>query len=215
MGPGWVGQLALPPELAAWLARQWDRAPVWLSSRLAMLQAAIRSIRRRVWVVATIGAFAVCAAFVLAHLPAAEVTNAFQSDGWETKAEPTAPALPPFAAGQDDPVAATIALLEVRAACLRDRSIACLDAVHASGSSSWAADAARIHEIESGGELILDPFDNRGEVSLTDLMGDTALMAVGPPATHGTDTAAASVLIIRTEAGWRFRSLIVGSTPVG
>jgi hypothetical protein len=105
-------------------------------------------------------------------------------------------------------------LLERRQQCLAERSVACLDAVHQPDSAAWNADVSRITAVQSGGELPEESFAP-GNATLIDRMGDTALLAIGPvgaePPTHAT----ASVLIIRTEAGWRIRSLLEGSAPLG
>lgn len=211
---GWSSQLALPPEIENWLGKLWAQAPDWLVSRLAVLQTAVRSVRRRVWVVAGVGLLAVATAVAIAQLPSGEQPSTASAAGGPTASATTAPVqlTAPLAAASDDPIVAAEALLELRAQCLRDRSILCLDAVHAPGSAAWQADAALIQAVQDGGEIGVDRFEAAGSLVLIDRMGDTALLAIRVEA---PENATASVLMIRTEAGWRFRSLPGGVAPLG
>src|SRR5690606_9178428 len=126
--------------------------------------------------------------------------------------EPPAPEQSEAIVG-DDPIAAVGELLTLRARCLHDRSILCLDSVHAADSAAWQADAERIRSVEDGSELSPDAFTPGNTASLVDRLGQTALVELATDAAGPTHTTA-SVLMIRTEAGWRFRSLVAGSAPV-
>jgi hypothetical protein len=73
------------------------------------------------------------------------------------------------------------------------------------GSSAFAADTARVSSIVSGEEIPDDPVRVAGSPTLVERLGDSALVALGAP-----ETAPASVLLMRTEAGWRFRDYYAG-----
>ena len=119
--------------------------------------------------------------------------------------------------GAEDPVSAAFRLLKARSECLADRDAACLTAVEQAGSPLLTADGALI---VAGGKLAPAPDSSR--LSLAETIGDAALIAVAPE-TNTTDgattgdagansrspetTKPASVLLIKTEAGWRLRAL--------
>ncbi|MHA6667999.1 protein kinase domain-containing protein [Homoserinimonas sp. A447] len=196
---------------AEWTARQAERLPEWLVDRLAGTVDAIRRVRRRVWLVAGSGLLAVVVAITLAQVPEAAPRAGNADATVDALTVPVQPVAPSVAAG-DDPVAAAVALLERREQCLRERSILCLDTVHQADSAAWHADATRIQGVEDGGELDEDVFAGSG-VSIIDRMGDTVLLAVDPGLGEPSGNATASVLMIRTEAGWRIRSLLEGAAP--
>ena len=202
------------PAVADWLAQLTGKFPTWLPDGLveglAGVPNAIRRVRRRVWVVAGIGVAAMVVAILLSQLPQAETQNPGPADGERIPVQPVAPSV----AESGDPVTAALALLERRGQCLVERSILCLDAVHQADSAAWHADASRIQNVQEGGELVGDAFapDN---VTIIDRMGDTVLLAVGPADAASSGNVTASVLIIRTEAGWRIRSLLEGAEPLG
>jgi hypothetical protein len=197
----------LPPEFAGWISERLAIAPDWLVSRATVLQGQLRSVRKSVWAIATVGLIAVIGAVVVAALPEKpdEPVPA-------ARAESPAPEVSEAIAG-DDPIAAVHELLSLRARCLHDRSILCLDSVHAADSAAWQADAERIRTVGDGEELSPDAFPPGSTASLVDRLGQTALVELAAGAAAPTDTTA-SVLMIRTEAGWRFRSLVAGSAPV-
>ncbi len=103
---------------------------------------------------------------------------------------------------EDDPVAAFGDLVQARNSCIRDLSILCLDTVLQAGSAAMDADAALIRSIErgDGSTELVDPV----EVRLAERMGDAALL------TFEADSEPASVLLVKTEAGWRIRSYVAG-----
>ncbi|HEU4808965.1 MAG TPA: protein kinase [Homoserinimonas sp.] len=206
-----IDRFPLPPVVSEWIAGESRKLPDWLVSRLAGVVGAIRSVRRKVWVVAAIGLAAVVAAIVLTQWP----TNASeQATSFPEVEEATEPPVAPSVAGGDDPVAAAMALLELRAQCLAERSILCLDTVHQPDSAAWQSDISRIQGVQEGGELTEDAFAP-GSITLVDRIGDTVLLALGPGEQQQPGNATASVLMIKTEAGWRIRSLLEGSAPLG
>lgn len=106
----------------------------------------------------------------------------------------------------DDAVAAAAALLELRDDCLGRAEHACLDGVVPAGSALMAADRARIDATQRDGaaaERLAAPADLR---VVQELGGAVLLEASFPEAVP--QTAAASLLIVRSEAGWRLRDLL-------
>ena len=112
--------------------------------------------------------------------------------------------MPDAAIGGDDPVAAAGALIQLRRGCFEDRSIVCLDGVDQSGSVAWQSDVDSIRDLQNGGELGDPGPDTVG--ALVERLGGSALVSLGP-VQSGTN-ATASVLIVKTEAGWRIRSVL-------
>ncbi|KQQ95197.1 hypothetical protein ASF62_01230 [Leifsonia sp. Leaf325] len=112
-------------------------------------------------------------------------------------AETTQPAV-----SGDDPLAAAAVLLAARLTCLELGESSCLAAVD---QASSPLDTADRHALASGGEpLPLLPSD---ALSLIGRTGDAAIVAVpGPTA----ETPAASLLLMKGEAGWRLREVFEG-----
>lgn len=98
----------------------------------------------------------------------------------------------------DDAAAATAVLLEARVGCLRDVTVSCLSAVDHAGSPLAVADAAALADPGVVETLVLpirlgDEQQRLGESVLFE-----AFTAHDEPA---------SVLVVRTEAGWRLREI--------
>lgn len=116
---------------------------------------------------------------------------------------PATPAQNP-AVDADDPVAALTALLALRESCLDAMSEECLAGVDESGSSAEGTDVAYARALADGGELdaeqsIVDPVP-----VMRQRLGDAVLLDLA----NGAETGPASVLIMRTEAGWRIRDYL-------
>lgn len=132
--------------------------------------------------------------------------------GGQVAARPTAPharASMPAAtsptttlSGSGNPVDATFALLRARHECLQRRSVSCLTDIDQPGSPISAADAAAVEAGRSPADV---PESSR--LSLTESLGDAAVISVAPST---RTTKPASILVIRTEAGWRLRSVFEG-----
>ncbi len=106
----------------------------------------------------------------------------------------------------DDAVAAAAALLKLRDDCLGRAEHACLDGVLQAGSALMVEDRARIDATQRDGvaaERLGAPADLR---VVQELGGAVLLDASFPEAVP--QTAAASLLIVRSEAGWRLRDLL-------
>ncbi len=104
----------------------------------------------------------------------------------------------------DDPLAAVVLLIALRSGCLRELSLLCLEGVDQPGSAALAADRELVLALRSGREaqvVEVDPLDPR----LIERLGDSVLVELGP------ETAPASLLLMRGEAGWRIRDWIAGA----
>ncbi|MEO6505770.1 MAG: hypothetical protein ABIW36_03480, partial [Terrimesophilobacter sp.] len=115
----------------------------------------------------------------------------------------------------DDPVEATRQLLQARAGCLHGRAAGCLDGVDQKDSAAMdndtriitsgegTASATRVGEIQAPEDLL---FPIAG-ATLVERLGDGALVSV---TLFGSGTAPVSVLVVRTESGWRIRDVLIG-----
>jgi len=101
---------------------------------------------------------------------------------------------------EDDPVEAFTTLFRVRNDCIRDLSILCLDAVLQPDSAAMADDVELIRSLErgDGGHPVIEPAD----IAVEERMGDAALLS------YLDNEQPASVLMIKTEAGWRIRGYV-------
>jgi len=106
----------------------------------------------------------------------------------------------------DDPVAAASVLLAAREGCLRDLVGSCLREVDHEGSPLLAADLAYLAE---PGATAPSEADCQELVERARWGGSALLACDGP------GTATASVLVVRTEAGWRLRELVPEKDRVG
>jgi hypothetical protein len=162
----------------------------------------LRAVRTPVWVAAASVVIALIAALVLvpADAPAAV----------EPAAVVTETPLPVVADSPiigDDPVAAMPTLLATRDDCISAMSIVCIDGVDQSGSQAADADLALVRGLQDGGEIPDDATIPIGEITLVERLGDTVLLDLGRTS---ADSKPASVLVIRTEAGWRIRDYLEG-----
>lgn len=101
----------------------------------------------------------------------------------------------------DDAHAAAEVLLAARLRCLREATPSCLGTVDQQGSPIGLQDAEVLDDPGRAAEAAV-PLELTGEVSSSG--GAALLSALGP------DGRPASVLVMRTEAGWRLRDVFVG-----
>jgi len=229
--------LAGPPR-PAWAAALPEAAVVdaaldWLAARReTSVRARLAAVRPRFWLLGGVVATSVVIALVLSapRVPAdadadvAAVTVDTNGDGPSPAGAPASSAagagatspspLPPIASGGadgrapgdddlvttgEDAVAAAQVLLTARALCLTDVTPSCLAAVDQPGSPIAARDAPLLDDPgAAGGALVPTTVD--GEVQR---LGETVLLDA-----HGGDDEPASVLVVRTEAGWRLREVV-------
>lgn len=170
----------------------------------------LRSVRKSVWVVAAVVAILVAAAITL--LPAAGsdagqpgVAPARESTPGSTPSAPDSATTHPDILA-DEPVAAGVALLGARADCIREASILCLDHVDQAGSAAMEADAYRVRIVQEGGIENPEPSIVGIAPTLVDRLGDSALLSL-----DRAGSAVGTLLLVRTEQGWRIRDLVFAS----
>lgn len=121
----------------------------------------------------------------------------------------------------DDPLAAAAALVAARDRCLRSLSQLCLEGVDQPDSGALRDDRETIRVAQQGGELPrpLVNAEARLAPELVERLGDSALVrlaeaasatpTIATSATPGPHTEPASLLLVKGEAGWRIRDVIV------
>ncbi|WP_104134718.1 protein kinase [Cryobacterium sp. Y62] len=106
----------------------------------------------------------------------------------------------------DDPVAAVMALLAGRAACLAAASLVCLVDVDQTGSAVLALDSYDTRQQQQGGSGLQLP-DYVGFLpTLAERTGNLAVVALAPVAGNKKGQPA-SVLAVKGEGGWRLREI--------
>ena len=214
--PTFPGRLTAPPAAAgpapaaAPLLLDALQVPDWLrgvvDGRLGPILERVRSVARTVrrpfWAAGGVAIAAVTAALLLVPAEGGGDARAGQAPepGGATAEPPGVSAAPDPVLLGDDPAAAARALLDLRADCFRELSVLCLDAVDQADSSASLADAAAILAAQEDGGIAADGVVLDGKTETVERLGDTALVRVIPP-----DAEPASVLVIRTGAGWRIR----------
>ena len=207
------GILALPTGIEAQVAGWWKSLTG--SSLRAKVTRTFGNVRPRVWIPAGIVALLVGLAGVF--LPG----NAATTPSPMTPMTPTPSSTSPSSRGgtpiegaavvSDDPVEAATALLKLRHSCYRQLSVLCLDSVNQANSAAMDADSHAIRLAQQGA-VSQDSIDFESTtVHLVELLGDTALLSLDP-ATTLPGTPAASLLLVKGEAGWRIRDLVAADS---
>lgn len=213
--------------------------PMWLESLVPFLadlgapldrvRSALGAVRRPFWIAAGVGGALLVGALVITGVTddgAASATSAgaqrieappstqpSPQPTTEIDPEPSVGGAPPDADAAligEDPVAAAVALIDARYACISGTSVLCLDGVDQQNSAALEADSYLIRGLQDGtGE---EPIDLRGAAPvLREYLGGSALVGLKLPVNPEVGVAPqVSVLIVRGEAGWRIRDLIVG-----
>ncbi len=198
--PQWVEQL-IPAQLGAVPER---------------IRGSLSAVRARVWVAAAAVGVALVAALVLVPQGASDAESVglepapTPSSDLGSTARPLAPSSGTEAGGAavagDDPVAALIALVEARQRCISDMSVLCLDDVAQLGSAALAADQELVRQLQDGAEFGAVWHIDPDKVTITERLGDSAILDLGDVATGEP----ASVLLMKSEAGWRIRDYLEG-----
>ena len=113
---------------------------------------------------------------------------------------------PTAAAASDveaDPADAVATLLSRRDTCFRELSLLCLEGVDQAGSAALDDDRRALLAMRDGAEGDAASVEVVG-VRVVERLGDSALIELGP------ETAPASLLLMRSEAGWRIRDWVAG-----
>lgn len=182
---------ALPAWLLAWVPDPFRAQAEAAAARVRAGWRILTPARRRLVLGATAGVLTV--ALALGVLPGEPAPVESPAGEQEALGHPEpAPELP------EDPVEAAVLLLAVRERCLRDLSVLCLDDVAQAGSGAYDDDRRAIARITDGAEVPLGSIAP-GTPVLVERLGATALLDLP----EGSDPA--SILLLRTEAGWRIR----------
>ena len=104
----------------------------------------------------------------------------------------------------DNPLAALPELLALRERCIRDLSVLCLDDVDQPGSAALAEDQLLVRSLQQGSELPETLRVSASDLTLEERLGDSALVSLGDV----TDSEPASLLMMKSEAGWRIRDYL-------
>ena len=110
----------------------------------------------------------------------------------------------PAALTGDDPLAAAAVLLSQRASCISRKSISCLAGVDQSNSAALEADNHLVRQLKTGGGPSR-PLPAIDTLALVQRLGDSAIIGLGAPTTGALYPT--SVLVVKTDAGWRLRDL--------
>ncbi|GGK85996.1 hypothetical protein GCM10007382_02500 [Salinibacterium xinjiangense] len=188
--------LAIPEVIARLLPPQLLEVDV-----VAQMRRSVSSVRPRFWVAGGVTVAALlAAAFLIPQGRSDAVSTPLQSPS--TSAAET-PGSSPIV--EDDPAAATAPLLAARESCIRDMSVLCLDAVVQPDSAASTADRALIRDIQAGQELPSPWGIEPGDPILDERLGDSAIVSLGDTA----DDQPASLLLMKSEAGWLIRDYLM------
>ncbi|WP_100364345.1 protein kinase domain-containing protein [Diaminobutyricimonas aerilata] len=224
----------VPEELRSLVTDRWDAVARRVARRgadggppsAAGLLTRLRGVRRRYWVAAAVsGAFLVAGSGLVALLEAdagavasgsgdVDASQGSTPDpsheadvGHVDDAERGTAGATPGESAPDEPVAAAHALLSLRSQCFADLDADCLDRVAHPGSSVLTDDRRALDAGVATGRVDPpwpDPA-TAGTVELVQDLGGAVLMRVDTP-----ERGPASVLMVRTEAGWRIRDIVAG-----
>jgi hypothetical protein len=207
----WFRILQLPSDLAGTVLRTLESGrrpavPAWLSLRLA-------GKRRAIVVAACVTASITILALTL--LPEAGNQGAgrarLTSEGAQgpDDASQGTPAVGPVERAVlegDDPVLAAPHLLRIRALCLEQASVVCLDSVNQAGSATMSADSYTVRMVQQGGPPASPVDYSSYQVILVERTGDSALVELAPDP-GAEQKQPASLLLMKGEAGWRLREI--------
>jgi hypothetical protein len=199
----------------------------WSSARTVPLRERLRTVRPRFWMLGgLVAASLVVGVLVLpgdpggvgdapeswpladaspdADRPSAPPSSSGAPDGSSGRPGPTEPASRVGSDAEavvrgDDVVAATTVLLEARRECVREPSTSCFAAVDQAGSPAAQDDVRVLDDPSVTPELVL-PVHVESEVQR---LGESVVLAC-----RTADDEPASVLVVRTEAGWRLREVV-------
>jgi eukaryotic-like serine/threonine-protein kinase len=200
------------------------RLPSWIDGLMvdgpidAIRQRAVafaKGVRRPYWFIA--GGVALALILALSLIPNGSTTAAPAA----ATSTPSSTPIPTERALPTDPMQALPLLLEARNVCVRDLSVLCLDEVDQDSSGAYLADVAAIRQLEAGGKTEESAIVTASAPKLVETLGETALIDLGAPdgsTAQSSSTAQsnpASVLMIKTKAGWRIRDFLSGkqATP--
>lgn len=110
---------------------------------------------------------------------------------------------PPAAALSDEPAEAALQLLELRAQCLREQSVLCLESAEDLSSALFLDDQRRMGD-QAAAARLTDVGSAWDSATLIEREGDAALIDLHREGSEST----ASALLIHQSDGWRLRALL-------
>ncbi|MCU1524892.1 MAG: hypothetical protein JWO18_1786 [Microbacteriaceae bacterium] len=167
---------------------------------------ALAPVRRSVWIAGGAGLIAVVIAIVV--LSGQGSSAAPETAASHTPAQAGAQPITADEGAAEDPMTAAKALLAARDSCISQRSVICLDRVDQKDSAAMEADVALIRRLQEGANLSKGTQLGGVELRLVQQLGASAIIGFTTPA--GDDTSPASLLMLKSEVGWRIRDLILG-----
>jgi hypothetical protein len=197
--------------LGGWLGALLDASPAQIARRMAL--PAIRSVRRPVWIVA--GAVAVALVSALVLVPQGPGAQRARADAplKQTAAQEEMKAIPETkeseASRTGNPVVALGGLLAIRGECFSARSVRCLAGVDDEASGALDVDSTVIQRMQRGAQTPRGSVVSAPAPRVVEQLGDSALVRLDARGS-GPNAKPASVLLIRTKAGWRIRSYLSG-----
>jgi hypothetical protein len=189
-------------RLPGWLDELLVKSPIEAVRERALVL--IKGVRRRYWFIA--GGVVLTLILAITLVPSGSAATPPAAAAIATPSSRPVPTETPLPAG---PLEALPLLLAARNTCVRDLSVLCLDEVDEASSGAYLADAAAIRQLQAGGETKSSAIITAGAPKLVERLGDTVLIDLG------AESNPASVLMIKTEAGWRIRDFLSGkqATP--
>lgn len=179
----------------------------WLGRRLAQ-------VRKPFWIIGAAGLAAV--ALALAVMPSTAPADASRRSAAPSgiptpgkTAAATTPHQKQSVLNGDDPVSAASALLEKRDQCVRTLSVLCLDGVDEDGSSALDSDGSLIRSLQEGGTGVGEPPLGGVDLTLTQRLGDSAIIVLNPRTGARPGDIPRSLLLVKGEAGWRIRDVLM------
>ncbi|HEY4269768.1 MAG TPA: protein kinase [Galbitalea sp.] len=195
-----------------WLGQLLDSSPAKLARAMAL--PAIRSVRRPVWIAA--GSVTVALIFALVLVPQsgraqpARADSPIRHGNAQSAASPSPqPSVGAKASHSANPITALPALFAARERCFVTRSVRCLVDVDEAASGALVIDTAAIQHMQKGSETPRESVVAAPAPKLVERLGDAALVQLDRRGS-GSTAKPASVLLVRSKAGWRIRSYLSG-----
>jgi hypothetical protein len=206
-------------------AERFDRHPG--TAVLTRLRTLLAPVRTPVWIAGAAGIAALVVAFtVIPGVGPGEIARTDAQVGAGRPAQTLVPSPDPgpttgsatagagsaAALTHDDPLAATAVLLARRASCISRKSISCLAGIDQPNSAALEADSHRVRQLKTAGGPTSPPPATE-LLALVQRLGDSAIIGLGAPTTGSLYPT--SVLVVKTDAGWRLRDLTTAASIGG
>lgn len=229
--PAW-----LTSQLDQWLAKGRSiarareaiafRVPAELAERVAAARTSLSLVRPRVWLIAAGVLVALVTAVNIVAPPAGDTTATDSNIGGgimpaideEIGVDDQRPDVPNElmkpgvtqnpAIMADDPVAAAVELVAARERCIRDRSVLCLDGIAQAGSAALIDDQNLVRSLQGGAELTASWSLDSNNITVLERLGGSALLGITGQNDIGQNDTVTTILMMKGDAGWRFRDYL-------